>query len=169
MSWDLSLGESSWDSDLGETSPVVVYGMRRAFVRSVSWDLNLGKGSSAGELTEGRCRNSQHCKNCVSLSSCRKTKSQKVNKRFIPELKKVVSVSGFLCMWTFYVSVYMYMYIMYMYITTITPQVIPIYIYIYTYVHVCVCAWPNFMYKYKSLISQSINQPACFILHICVN
>ena len=64
--------------------------------------------SSAGELTEERCRNSQHSKNCISLSSCQKTKSQKVNKRFVPELKKVVSVSGFLCMWTFYVSVYLY-------------------------------------------------------------
>ena len=31
---------------------------------------------------------------------------KKVNKHFVPELKKVVSVSGFLCMWTFYVSVY---------------------------------------------------------------
>ena len=39
--------------------------------------LTLGEGSSAGKLTEGRCRNSQHRKNCVSLSSCRKNKSQK--------------------------------------------------------------------------------------------
>ena len=38
--------------------------------------LTLGQEFSR-ELTEGRCRNSQHSKNCVSLSSCRKTKSQK--------------------------------------------------------------------------------------------
>ena len=54
--------------------------------------LDSGPASSAGELTEGQCRNSQHNKNCVSLSSCWKTKSKKVNKRFVPELKKVASV-----------------------------------------------------------------------------
>ena len=41
-SWDLSLGEASWNLDLGEASPVVVYGMRRAFVGSVSWDSDSG-------------------------------------------------------------------------------------------------------------------------------
>ena len=61
--------------------------------------------SSARELTDGRCRNSQHSKNCVSLSSCLKTKSKKVNKRFVIELPRVVSVSGFLCIWTFYIAV----------------------------------------------------------------
>ena len=45
----------------------------------------------------------------VSLSSrVEKPKSQDGNKSFVPELKKVISVSGFLCMWTFYVSVYLY-------------------------------------------------------------
>ena len=48
--------------------------------------------------------NSQHSKNSVSLSSCWKPKSQGGNKSFVPELPRVVSVSGFLCMWTFYVS-----------------------------------------------------------------
>ena len=44
---------------------------------------------------------------CVFLSSCWKHKSQEDNKSFVPELPRVVSVSrlsGFLCMWTFYVS-----------------------------------------------------------------
>ena len=44
---------------------------------------------------------------CVSLSPrVEKPKSQEGNKSFVTELKKVVSVSGFLCMWTFYASVY---------------------------------------------------------------
>ena len=94
INWDLSLGEASSDSDLGEASPVMVYRMHRAFVGSVSWDLNLGEGSSAGELTKGRCRNSQHSKNCVSLSPrVEKLKVKKGNKRFVPELPRVVSVS----------------------------------------------------------------------------
>ena len=94
VSWDSTLGEVSWDSDLGEASPVVVYGMCRVIVGSVSWALNLGKASSARGLTEERCRNSQHNKNCVSLSSCRKTKSKnKVDKRFAPELPRVVRIS----------------------------------------------------------------------------
>ena len=36
-----------------------------------------------------------------------KLKVKKVNKRFVPELKKVVSVSGFLCLWVFCISVYL--------------------------------------------------------------
>ena len=56
--------------------------------------------SSAGDLTEERCRNSQHSKNCVSFYSCRKTKLKKsINVSYL----KVVSVSGFLCIWTFYI------------------------------------------------------------------
>ena len=44
---------------------------------------------------------------CVSLSPrIENLKVKKVIKSFVPELKKVVCVSGFLCMWTFYVSVY---------------------------------------------------------------
>ena len=50
--------------------------------------------------------NGQSSKNCVSLSSCRKPKSQESNKSFVPELLRVISVSGFLCMWPFYRSVY---------------------------------------------------------------
>ena len=51
----------SWDLNLGEASPAEGYGMRGAFVRSVSWDfdsepgslevswdLNLGEASPAG-------------------------------------------------------------------------------------------------------------------------
>ena len=48
--------------------------------------------SSAGELTEGQCRNSQHSKNCVSLSSCQKTKSQKklINVSYLNKRKSSV-------------------------------------------------------------------------------
>ena len=58
--------------------------------------------------------NGQHGKNFVSLSlsSCRKPKSQEVNKRCVPELK-VVSVSGFLYVnvlhiWIFHIFVFFY-------------------------------------------------------------
>ena len=45
----------------------------------------------------------------VSLSPrVKKPKSQEGNKSFVPEQEKVVSVSGFLYMWTFYASVYLY-------------------------------------------------------------
>ena len=72
VSWDSNLGESSWFLDLGEASPVIDYGMpARCWVR---W-------------------NSQHSRNCVSLSSYWKPKSQEGNKSFVPELKKVVIVS----------------------------------------------------------------------------
>ena len=48
---------------------------------------------------------------CVS-PRVEKLKVKKINKRFVPELKKVVNVSGFLCKWTFYISVYLYCCIM---------------------------------------------------------
>ena len=73
VSCDLNLDEASWFLDLGEASPV---GSTRCAAR-------------------GRVRwNSQHSKKCVSLSSCWKPKSQEGNKSFVPELKKVVSVSS---------------------------------------------------------------------------
>ena len=58
--------------------------MRGAFVGSVGLDFDIGPGSSAGGVTDGQCRNSQHSKNCVSLFSCQKTKSKK---------KKLIHVS----------------------------------------------------------------------------
>ena len=65
--------EASWFLDLGEANPVMDYGMSaRCWVK---W-------------------NSQQSKNCVCLSSCWKPKSQEGNKSFVPELKKVVSVSS---------------------------------------------------------------------------
>ena len=106
----------SWDLNLGEASPVEGYGWAARLLGQ--WvEIGLWAGQFSWGLTEERCRNSQHSKKCISLSlsSCRKTKSQKVNKRFVPELKKVDSVSGFLCIWTFYVSVYFthsYMYML---------------------------------------------------------
>ena len=94
VSWDLSLGEASWDLKLGEArrgeSSLWATGCTR-----VCWVSELRfwlwAERSAGELTEGRCRNSHHSKNCVSLSSCRKTKTQEVNKHFAPE-QRVSSV-----------------------------------------------------------------------------
>ena len=54
--------------------------------------------SSAGELTVGDVGTVSIIK-IVSLSPrVEKLKVKKVNKRFVPELKEVVSVSGFLCM-----------------------------------------------------------------------
>ena len=73
VSWDLNLDEASWFSNLDEASPV---GSTRCAARGgVRW-------------------NRQHCKNCVSLSSCWKPKSQEGNKSFVPELPEVVSVSS---------------------------------------------------------------------------
>ena len=43
----------SWDLTRGETSLARGYGMRGAFVGSVSWDSTLGRGSPAEELTLG--------------------------------------------------------------------------------------------------------------------
>ena len=73
VSWDLNLDEASWFLDLGEASPVMDYGMpARCWVR---W-------------------NSQHSRNCVSLSLCWKSKSQEGNKSFVPGLPRVVNVSS---------------------------------------------------------------------------
>ena len=74
VSWDSDLGEASWFSSFGEAKSV---GCTRCAARG------------------GVRRNSQHSKNCVSLSSCWKPKSQEGNESFVPELKIVVSVSGF--------------------------------------------------------------------------
>ena len=77
----------------------VAYGMRHAFV------------GSDGTVSI--------VKNCVALSSCRKPKSQEGNKSFVPELKRVVSVSEFLCMWR--ASSVVLWYVKYTFIA-ITPQ-----------------------------------------------
>ena len=137
VSWDLSLGETSWDWKLGEAGPVCGLRDARAFVGSVSWDSDSGPGCSAEELAEERCRNSQHSKNCVCVCVCvslslslslslsprvEKPKSQEEgNKRFVPELKKVVSVSGFLCMGTFYTSEH-FTYSYHGYVTFLQPK-----------------------------------------------
>ena len=81
------VGSVSWDLTLGEASPDGSYGMRGAFVGSVSWDLTLGRAVQL-EVGCGRCRNSQQSKNWVSLSSCRKTKSQEGHKHFVPEQRE---------------------------------------------------------------------------------
>ena len=66
VGWDSTLGEASWDPKLGETS----------------WDLKLDEASPVCGLRDAPrvCWvrwNGQHSKNCVSLSSCRKTKLKK--------------------------------------------------------------------------------------------
>ena len=73
VSWDPKLGEVSWDLKLDEASPA--FGLRDApRVCWVRW-------------------NGQHSKNCVSLSSCRKPKSQEGKKSFLPEQRESSSVS----------------------------------------------------------------------------
>ena len=134
VSWDLSLGEASWDSDLGETSPVVVYGMRRAFVGSVSWDWTLGRRVQQGIWLKDDVGTVSIVRIvCLSLLLSNKLKVKKVNKRFVPELKKVVSIfryfhaSGY----TTYLfrSIHIYLSIL----------VCNIYIYIYIYIYILVC------------------------------
>ena len=66
--------EVSWDPTLGRASPAGGYGMRSAFVGSDS-TVSIVK--------------------IVSLSSCRKTKVKKLIKRFVPEQRRVVSISYF--------------------------------------------------------------------------
>ena len=106
----------SWHSDLGESS--WVYEMCRAFVGQLveiwGWTKRVDFWTWTRPVQFG-LRDALHVVGSdgtvsvvkiVSLSSCRKPKSQEGNKSFVPELKKVVSVSGFLCKWTFYISVY---------------------------------------------------------------
>ena len=77
--WWFRKKDVSWDLTLGEARPPECYGMRGAFVGSVSWGFDSGPGSPAG-VGCGRCRNSHHSNKCVSLSSCRKTKLKKLIK-----------------------------------------------------------------------------------------
>ena len=74
VSWDLKLDEASWDPNLGESS--WVYEMRRAW-----W-------GSDGTVSI--------VKLCLFSPRVEKPKSQEGNKSFVPELPRVVSISGFL-------------------------------------------------------------------------
>ena len=122
--------DASWDLTLDEASPFGGNGMRGAFVGSVSWDFDPGPSSPAGatgcaarlldQRVEtwlwagpvqlgvgcGRCRNSQHSKKCVCLSP--RVERLKVKKWInVSYLKTwVVSVSGFLCLWIFYIFIF---------------------------------------------------------------
>ena len=118
VSWNLKLDEASWDPKLGESS--WDYGVRERLlgqwveIRRWTKRVEFWTWVRPDQLGTTRCAarcwvrwNSQHSKNCVSLSlRVEKRKCQEGNKSFVPELKKFVSVSGFLCIWTFYVSVY---------------------------------------------------------------
>ena len=95
--WARLVGIWSW----ARRVQFVGYGMRARLLGQWVEILTRGREFSWG-VDCGRCRNSQHSKNCVSVSLCRKPKSQEGNKSFVPELKKVVSVSGFLCIWIFW-------------------------------------------------------------------
>ena len=83
--------------------------------KAVSWDLDLDESSCfaagmrarwLGQWVESwRWTNSQHSKNCVSLSSCRKPKSQEGNKSFVSEPRESSLFwvfFGFLCVRIFY-------------------------------------------------------------------
>ena len=107
VSWDLSLGEASWDSDLGEASLVVVYGMRRAFVGSVSWNSDSGPWVQLGSWLKDDVETVSKVK-IVSLSPRVERLNSRSQETFRTWTKRVVSVSGFICIWTFYVSVYLY-------------------------------------------------------------
>ena len=74
ISWDLRLDKASWFLDLGDASPV---GSTRCAARCwVRW-------------------NSQHSRNCVSLSPrVEKPKSQEGNKSFVPEQRKSSLLRG---------------------------------------------------------------------------
>ena len=60
-----------------------------------------GPGQSTWRVDCGWYRNSQHSKDYVSLSSCRKTKSQEVNKRFVPEQRELSVFREFPCIWLY--------------------------------------------------------------------
>ena len=62
-----------------------------------------------------RWTNSQHRKNCVSLSSCWKPKSQEGNKSFVPEPRESSVFRGIPIYVYFYASVYLYIRISWLY------------------------------------------------------
>ena len=85
----------SWDLNLGEASPAGGYGRCRAFVGAVSWDWTLGWPVQLGSWLKDDVGTASIVK-IVSLSPCvEKLKVKKTNKRFVPELKKIISVSDF--------------------------------------------------------------------------
>ena len=104
-SWDLDLDEAGWF--LGPVRGQTVYGLRGARTHWLSqW------------VESWRWTNSQHSKNCVSLSSCRKPKLKEGNKSFVPVPKessvfrvfRIPMRMNFLwTLWTFNTSVYMHL------------------------------------------------------------
>ena len=64
------------------------------FEKAVSWDLTLGRVSPAGDLTVGDVGTVSIVK-IVSLSPRVEKLKSRVNKRFVPEQRRVVSVSLF--------------------------------------------------------------------------
>ena len=67
----------------------------------------LWAGQSSWVLTEERCRNSQHNKNCVSLS-CRKTKLKKLINVLYLNYRESSVFRGFPCIWIFNISYFDY-------------------------------------------------------------
>ena len=78
VSWDLTLNETSWDLKLGKASPVCGPRDARAFVWSVSWDSDSWPRVQLGSWLKDDMGTIIIVKIvCVSLSSYRKTISQK--------------------------------------------------------------------------------------------
>ena len=75
VSWDLTLDEASWDSDLGESS--WDYGIRRAFVGSVSWDSDSGPSVQLGSWLKNDVETAGIVKIVCLSPRIEKTKSQK--------------------------------------------------------------------------------------------
>ena len=95
-----------WDLNSGEDRPAESYGMHGTFVGSVSWDWTLSRPVQLGRWLKDDVGTVSIVKIVSFTPRVEKLKVKKVNKRFVPEIKKVVSVSGFLCIWTFYIWVF---------------------------------------------------------------
>ena len=108
VSWDPNLDESSWDCGvharlLGQWVEI------RRWMKRVDF-LIWARLGQLGLRDAPRVVGSDGTVSVVEIVSLsprvEKPKSQEGNKSFVSELLRVVSVSGFLCMWTFHVSVY---------------------------------------------------------------
>ena len=111
FSWFLKKAELRFRSGRGESNCGLRDTQRVCWV--ISWDFDSGPINQLGGWLKDDVGTVSIVKT-VSLSP-RAEKlefKKKVYKRFVPELKKVVSVSGFPCVCIFYISVYLYSCIM---------------------------------------------------------
>ena len=144
ISWDLSLEEASWFSSLGQARPVK--STRCAARGGARWI-------------------SQHSRNCVSLFSCWKPKSQKGNKSFVPEPREssvfrvfrdsyacecftYLYISHISHITNIYINVCVYIHIcICLYVYVCIYKYVYIYVNICTYIYVCVCVWHSLFIK----------------------